>query len=120
MKNLTVIGKYLYVIPFIIFGIMHFMNGSAMAGYIPSFIPGGIFWVYLTGLGLILAPIAVFINKYAKLAMLLLGIMLLVFVLTIHLPGVLNSQTMGMYLPNFLKDLALAGAAFFFYGHFDK
>ena len=120
MKNLTAIGKYLFAIPFIIFGLMHFMNGSAMAGYIPSFIPGGVFWVYLTGLALILAPVAMFINKYAKLSMFLLGIMLLLFVLTIHLPGVLNSDTMQMYLPNMLKDLSLAGGAFFLADGYEK
>ena len=120
MKNLSMIGKYLFAIPFIVFGLMHFMNGSAMAGMVPSFIPGGIFWVYLTGLALILAPVAMFINKYAKLAMMLLGIMLLVFVLFIHLPGVFNPETMQMYMPNLLKDLSLAGGAFFLSGSFEK
>ena len=120
MKNLSLIGKYLYLIPFIVFGLMHFTSGSDMAGYIPSYLPGGVFWVYLTGLALILAPIAVFINKYAKLAMLLLGIMLLLFVLMLHLPGALNPDTMQMSIPNMMKDIALAGAAFFLSGSFEK
>jgi len=120
MKNLGLAGKYLFLIPFVVFGLLHFMNGSAMAGMVPSFIPGGIFWIYLTGLALILAPIAVVINKYSKIAMMLLGIMLLVFIVFIHLPGVINPDTMQMYMPNLLKDLALAGAAFYFSSNLQK
>lgn len=41
-----------------------------------------------------------------------LAVLLLVFVFTIHLPGVLAGGEMAqMYISNFLKDLALAGGA---------
>ena len=111
MDTLTTTGaRILYAIPMAIFGIFHFMNGSAMAGMVPSFIPGGVFWVYLTGLGLILAAVAILIQKKARLASLLLAAMLIIFVLTIHLPG------LGDSMPNLLKDAALAGAALGFAG----
>ncbi len=58
MNILTTSGaRLLYAIPMALFGILHFMNASDMAGMVPSFIPGGVFWVYLTGLGLILAAV---------------------------------------------------------------
>lgn len=113
MKILTSqVGKYLFLIPFIIFGIFHFISGQQMAALVPSFIPGGVIWVYLTGVALIAAPVGVFIGKYAKLAMFLLGVMLLIFVLTIHLPGVAGGNEQSM--PSLLKDLALAGAAWMY------
>lgn len=108
--NISKIGKYLYAIPMVIFGLFHFLNSSAMAGMVP--IPGGIFWIYLTGLSLILAGISIIIQKLDEWSSLLLAVMLLVFVLTIHLPGVLaGGELSQMYMTNLLKDLALAGGA---------
>lgn len=111
MKNLTNVGRIIFGIPFLVFGINHFIYGSKMAGYVPSFIPGGVFWVYLTGLAMIAAAISIFTKRYIKLATLLLAIMLFIFVLTIHIPMVLNPETMMAAMPNLLKDVSLAGAA---------
>ena len=108
--NISKIGKYLYAIPMVIFGLFHFLNSSAMAGMVP--IPGGIFWIYLTGLSLILAGISIIIQKLDEWSSLLLAVMLLVFVLTIHLPGVLaGGEMLQTYMTNLFKDLALAGGA---------
>lgn len=108
--NISKIGKYLYAIPMVIFGLFHFLNATAMAGMVP--IPGGVFWIYLTGLSLILAGISIIIQKLDEWSSFLLAVMLLVFVLTIHLPGVLAGGEMAqMYMTNLLKDLALAGGA---------
>ncbi|ELR71038.1 hypothetical protein C900_03168 [Fulvivirga imtechensis AK7] len=112
----TTIGKYLYAIPFLLFGAFHFINGQQMAGMVPSWIPGGIFWIYLTGAGLIAASISIIIQKKASLATLLLAAMLLIFVLTIHLPAAIGGDQNAM--TSLLKDTALAGAALFMSGHF--
>jgi hypothetical protein len=96
----------------------HFTSGAAMSGMIPSWLPGGVFWVYLTGAALLAAAVSIVIQKKVALATLLLGIMLLTFVLVLHLPGVLGggegAQTSMSML---LKDLAMAGAAFYISGH---
>lgn len=108
------ISKYLYAIPFLVFGLMHLMMADQMAGIVPSFIPGGVFWVYLVGIALIAATVSMLTGKKEKLATLLLGIMLIIFVLSIHLPAVIggNQMSMGMLL----KDTSLAGAAFMISG----
>ena len=107
----TTVARYLYAIPFGIFGVFHFINGSAMADYVPSFIPGGIFWVYLVGVALIAACVSIIIQKYTKLACLLLALLLIIFVLTMHLPGVINDPENAATMSNLLKDAALAGGA---------
>lgn len=114
-KNLTFnIGKYLFALPFLVFGIFHFMNAQNMAGMVPDFIPGGVFWVYLTGIALIAAAVSVFINQKVVLAMQLLALMLIIFVLTIHLPATINDMNNAS---NLLKDLALAGGALLLAAH---
>lgn len=117
MKALTsTVARILFAVPFIIFGVMHLGNAKDMAGYVPSFIPGGIFWIYLTGIALIVAAVSFIIQKYADYAGLLLALMLGIFILTIHLPGLGSSAsvtipTMQLSLTNLLKDLGLAAGA---------
>jgi len=114
-KNLTItIGKYLFAIPFLVFGIFHFMDAQGMAGMVPGFIPGSVFWVYLTGLALIAAALSIFLNQKVVMAMQLLALMLIIFVLTIHIPATINSMDAA---PNLLKDLSLAGGALLLAAH---
>ena len=91
------------------------MNASGMFGMVPSFIPGGVIWIYITGLALILAAVSIIIQKKDRLAAMLLAAMLIIFVLTMWLPGLGgdNGQTAMSML---LKDTALAGAALMFAG----
>ncbi|MCB0617406.1 MAG: DoxX family membrane protein [Saprospiraceae bacterium] len=113
------LGRYLYAVPFIVFGLFHFMSAKDMAGMVP--IPGGEIWVYLTGLAHIAAAVSIIIGKMDKLGTALLGLMLLIFALSIHLPGVINSggEDPGA-MSNFLKDTMLAGAAWMYAGSMAK
>jgi uncharacterized membrane protein YphA (DoxX/SURF4 family) len=101
------LGRYLFAIPIAIFGVLHFLAGNAMVDTMP--IPGGIFWAWVTGVALIAAAVAIMIGMYGRLAAQLLGILLLTFALTVHLPALLGGDQMAM--SNVLKDLALAGGA---------
>jgi uncharacterized membrane protein len=110
-------GRIIYAVPFIVFGLGHFMNAKMMAGMVP--VPGGIIWVYVTGACLLSAGVSIIIQKKASLACLLLGILLLIFVFSIHLPNALShdSALKMVGYANTLKDLGLAGAAFYMHGH---
>ncbi len=114
MKNLGMIGKILFCVPFLAFGIFHFMNANQMAGMIPSYLPGGAIWVYISGAALLLAAISILTGRNTKLATLLLGVMLILFVLMLHAPNLGNADPMmaQMAMSGMLKDLGLAGAAF--------
>ncbi len=111
MKGLEFIGKLLYAAPIALFGIFHFMNASSMSGMVPSYLPVKEAWVYMTGLALILAAAAILISQKARLATTLLGVMVLAFALLIHLGGFLDGNPTSSSM--FLKDLTIAGAAFF-------
>ncbi len=116
----TTLARVLYGLPFAVFGFNHFMYAQQMTGMVPSFMPFKIFWVYLTGAALIAAAISIISTIHIRLASLLLALMLFIFVAFIHLPGVLNQQTMQMAMAGLLKDLSLAGAALFIAGKYGK
>lgn len=113
MENVTQkIGRVLFGLPFLVFGVLHFMNASGMAGMVP--IPGGVFWVYVTGVALILATISFVANKYVFWAAWGLAIFLFLTAITVHLPGVIDGIQANM--SGFLKDISLMGAALYFAG----
>jgi hypothetical protein len=91
-----------------------------MSGMVPAFIPGGVIWIFITGIAFILAAVSIFTRRYITIACLLLGIMLMIFILTIHLPAVARGGISSPNLGNLLKDMALAGSAFFFAGHYSS
>lgn len=103
------LGRWLFAIPFAIFGFFHFMNASQMVDMIPNYLPVPYFWLFLAGVGLIGASAAMLLGKYDKLAATLLGVELILFILLLHLPAIMRGEQMAMAV--LLKDLTLAGAA---------
>lgn len=109
MKNLSLIARILFAIPMAMFGLGHFMQADMMVSMVP--IPGGLLWVYLTGACLLAASVAIITGNLLRLATLLLGVLLLTFAFTVHLPNMLGGDSMAMV--SFMKDLSLAGGSFF-------
>lgn len=119
MKILTTtVARILFALPFGIFGILHLMGADDMAGMVP--IPGGVAWIYITGIVLIAASIAIIANKMGRLASLVLAALLLVFILTLHAPGLMGDEmTMKMSMMSLLKDMGLMGGALTYAGIFN-
>jgi len=110
------ISSIVYALIIALFGFNHVTNAGAMTGMIPSYLPVPVFWVYLTGTALLLAAIAIIINKQAQLAGYLLGLLLVLIVLTVHLPNLLNAKDEAakmLPMTMIMKDMAMAAAAFF-------
>ena len=103
--------RVIFAIPFAVFGIMHLMKADQMQGMVPSYVPGGVIWVYVIGVLLIVGATGLILNKSAQYAGYLLGGLLLIFILTIHLPNFLGGDQNSM--GSLLKDISLMGAAFY-------
>ncbi|WP_428663671.1 DoxX family protein [Runella sp.] len=106
---LPTLGRLLLAIPMAVFGAFHLMNASVMANIVPAYLPGSIVWVYITGVAFIAASLAIILQKGAKIACILLAVMLIVFVVLVHLPKFLGGDQSA--LSTVLKDLAIAGGA---------
>jgi putative oxidoreductase len=114
MNAVLNIGKYLFAVPFAVFGIIHLMNADAMAGMAPF---GGSIIIYITGLALIAATVSIIIGKMDKLATVLLGVFMLSTALLVHAAGVANAadeMAASISMSGLLKDLSLAGAAWMY------
>ena len=119
-KVLSFVVRIIFAIPFLVFGRNHLMIDDQMLPMVPTYIPGGIFWVYFTGAAMILAALAIITGKQARSACFGLAVLLLVYIITIHFPGLSNPQMKMMSMINLMKDTGLMGAALFMAGTFKK
>lgn len=110
MKILATIGRILFALPFGIIGLNHFIMTDFFLGMMSSFIPGGGYTILLTGAILIVASISIMINKFIKITCFSLAALLLIFIATIHIPGLFYGDTeLAMF--GLLKDTGLMGGA---------
>jgi putative oxidoreductase len=110
------VARGLLAFPFVVSGAMHFVAGSHMAAAVPSWVPGGVLWVYLTGVFLLAGGLGMWTRRLAVPAAVALAALMLVFALTVHLPAMGNEATQQMAMVGFFKDLGLAGGLLAFAG----
>lgn len=109
MNSIINLGKWFFIIPFFVFGCLHFGPSEFTINYIPDYLPFKIFWVYFSGTCLIAFAVAAITQKLDKLASVLLALELVLFVLMIHIPKAAEGdfiQFIGIF-----RDMAMAGAA---------
>lgn len=113
------LGRWLFAIPFALFGLTHFMRTEFFAsGVVPEYFPFRTAWVYITGISLIAASVSMLIGRYDKLAATLLGIQLFLVAILVHAPHAMQWEFRDTAIPNLLKDLSLAGAALMYARHY--
>ncbi|HEX3072467.1 MAG TPA: hypothetical protein VHP30_02535 [Ignavibacteriales bacterium] len=122
MKGLSTAGRMLFALPMAVFGIQHFMFASNMAGIVPAYIPGGVFWVYATGLALILAAAGIITKRMILAASITIAAMMLVFIATIHIPMMMSADASASMMgrTSFLKDTVILGGALFIAGAYGR
>ena len=111
MNTLSIIGRILYALPFLVFGINHFVMFDYYMGVLSSFIPMGGYLIILTGFIMIGASLSIIFKKFIQITSLTLAAMLFIFIMAIHIPNLFNEQNHIVGLISLLKDASLMGAA---------
>lgn len=111
-------GKYLFLLPFAVFGLLHFGPLEYSIEYIPDFLPFKAFWVYFVGVALLAFVISALIKKLDKLAAISLAVMLILFVFLIHIPKAVTGDFLGIIAT--ARDISMAGAALMYAQKFAK
>ncbi|HTS68436.1 MAG TPA: hypothetical protein VMO17_05595 [Terriglobia bacterium] len=109
-------GRLLFAMPMAVFGAEHFTAARVIAGVVPAWMPAPQFWVYLVGVALLSAALSLATKKFASLAALLVGIMLLLFVLMIHIPNAVAQHGDRFRWAVACRDLSFSGGALAFAG----
>ena len=111
MKNISTIGRICFALPFAVFGINHFIMMDYYLGTLTSFIPRSPYVMMLTGVLMIAVSISIITKLLVRLSTILLAAMLLVFILTIHIPHLVAGIDTEVSLISLLKDISLMGGA---------
>ena len=120
MKNITIAGRILFALPFAVFGINHFIMMDYYMGMLTSFIPKTAFTLILTGLVLIAVSISIISNRFVKLSSIVLAILLFIFIVTIHIPHLINGVNTTPTLIALLKDISLMGGSLMIAGIYSE
>ncbi|MFM2290347.1 MAG: hypothetical protein RIS29_160 [Bacteroidota bacterium] len=113
MKNLAILGRILFALPFGLMGLNHFLMTNTFLGMMSSFVPAGAYTILLVGAMMIAASISIILNKYIRLTCFSLAGLLLIFILSIHIPG-LFTDNWQLALVELLKDTSIMGGAILF------
>ncbi len=120
MKIMATAGRILFALPFAIFGINHFLMMDYYMGMLTSFIPKTAFIMILTGIVLIAASISIITKILVKLSTILLAILLFIFIITIHIPHLINGVDTTATLIALLKDISLMGGSLMIAGIYSE
>jgi putative oxidoreductase len=105
------LGRMVFALPFGVFAVLHFAMAPKLAGIVPGYLPGGVVWVYIIGVAMLAACLALASGFFARPAAYGLALLMLTFVVTIDIPGLSSSALRELSLSNLLKDLSLCGGA---------
>lgn len=114
LGKLIPLGAIAFALTIISFGINHFLYAVEAADYIPSWVPGKMFWIYFAGLALIASGIAIISKIKLRLGAGLLGTMIFIWVIILHIPKAIATPTAynGGEVSSAFLALAYCGIAF--------
>lgn len=108
MKFVVLIGRILFVAPFLTFGLNHLTSGEQMNGMVPGFLPFPTLIVYLTGVLIIICGLMVAAGFKTRPAALILAVFVFSTAIFVHGAGFLAGELASS--TNFMKDISMGGA----------
>ncbi len=109
--SLLEVGRFLFAVSLLVFGIQHLMYGAFVATLIPKWIPGHLFWAYFVGGAFIAAALAIVSGKVGPLAATLLGTMFFLWVMMLHAPRVVGALHNANEWTSLFVALAMSGGS---------
>ena len=111
LAGLPKVGRILFAVPLLAFGVQHFLYARFIATLVPAWIPGRLFWAYFVGVAFVAAALSIAAQKAARLSAILLGLMFFLWVLILHLPRVAAAPHNGNEWTSLFVALAMSGGS---------
>ena len=108
LNRIVALTHLCFAIPLAMFGAEHFALGNSMIGLVPAYMPWRLFWIYFVGVALIIAALSIATRIQVRWSGLLFGIMMVLFVALIHLPGAVKSGDRIIWTV-VIRELSFAG-----------
>jgi len=122
LEKIIPVGRHLFCLTMIVFGIEHLMYATFVAKLVPSWVPAQLVWTYIAGVALISAGIGISLKIQKRRASILLGAMIFTWFIILHIPRVIADPYSGNgnEWRGALESLAFSGIAFVLAGSTGK
>src|SRR5438477_3606630 len=111
MQKSQTLGRIFVAVSLVVFGVQHFMYGGFVAGLVPAFMPGRLFWAYFVGVAFFAAAAGILYKLMARPAATMLGVMFFLFVVLLHIPRIAGNSSNGNEWTSGFVALAMCGGA---------
>src|SRR6266849_7305594 len=111
MDKITTLGRLFIAIALVVFGVQHFMYAGFVAGLVPAWMPGRLFWAYFVGAAFFAAAAGILYKLMARPAATMLGVMFFLFVVLLHIPRIAGNSSNGNEWTSGFVALAMCGGA---------
>jgi uncharacterized membrane protein len=105
------VARFVFALSCIELGLSHFVYAEVTAGMVPAWLPDRLGFADLTGAGHIAAGAGILFAIFPRLAATLEAIMISLFVLLVHIPGVISEPASRLKWTMLFVATALAGSA---------
>lgn len=111
-------GRYMFGVMLAIFGLDHFLYPQIVASLVPAWVGAQMFWTYFAGIALIAGGIGIMVPRVARMAALMTGVMILLWVPMLHIPRAIADPYMnvGNEWASVWEATAFSGMAFMLIG----
>jgi uncharacterized membrane protein len=106
-----VLGPVFEAVALAIFAAEHFLAARDLAGIVPRWLPGPLFWTYFVGAALLAAAISFIAWRYVRLSASLLALLFLIIVATVDLPNLPGSIHDRLFWTLTVRETCFAGGA---------
>jgi uncharacterized membrane protein len=103
------LGPVFVAAPLAVFAAEHFVAARSMQQMVPVWLPAHLFWIYFVACAWLAGAASLVVMRCVRLAATLLGVMLLLIVLTIHLPNAIADPRSLLSWSLVLRETAFAG-----------
>ncbi len=111
LEKLIVLGPGFGAAPLAAFAAEHLAGPSILEQAVPPWMPAPLFWTYYFGIALQAAALSLVLKKYVRWSAPLLALMFFIFVLSIHVSGVIAHPKERLVWTVMLRDLTFAAGA---------
>ena len=119
-RKLIVASRIVFGTSMVIFGWQHFMYAQFLVNLVQTWLPAHAFWIYFTGTAMMAAGAAIATGVLARIAGISLGVMFVLFFLTLHLPRAMAAIHNQDEITSMFVALAFSGISLVFAASVEK
>src|SRR5258708_14863734 len=116
LDKIAALSNLCFAIPLAVFGALHLSAIEFVLPIVPPYIPWRLFWAHLVGFALLSAFLSIATKILVRWSGLLFGLMMFLFVATIHLPGALQQPHNRILWTIVFREMSFGGGGWLLAG----